>query len=221
MTSDMIDGTNVPNVIWTLSFEIVFYSCCRRCSPFGCTGTARLRAGRGHRGHRLGGILPLSGLSQAIGNRRSRSRRHIAVHRPRARGQRRRVRARRAVPWPPRPGRICPCSTRAIRKWSGLTILALMYTGTMLYPPNRASSGASRRRHRGRGIRAGHRRSLAQHDWHMNAADQRQFDLQWIAAWYWRAGCSRWAWRPAPTVPRALAWLGLVSYSVTCCTRSC
>jgi peptidoglycan/LPS O-acetylase OafA/YrhL len=101
--------------------------------------------------------------------------------------------------------------------WSGLTILALMFTGTMLYRAERGGFGRVKAAVIAvvvfaLAIAAGVWHSTM---WHMNAADQRQFDLQWISCLVLAGGTFAvgMALRHR-TVPRALAWLGLVSYSV-------
>jgi peptidoglycan/LPS O-acetylase OafA/YrhL len=101
--------------------------------------------------------------------------------------------------------------------WSGLTILALMFTGTMLY---RAERGEFSRRLAAviavavfaLAIAAGLWHSRA---WHLAAAAARQWDYQWVSSLV-LAGATfgiGLALRHRK-IPAALAWLGLVSYSV-------
>jgi peptidoglycan/LPS O-acetylase OafA/YrhL len=101
--------------------------------------------------------------------------------------------------------------------WSGLTILALMFTGTMLY---RAERGEFSRRTAAviavavfaLTVAAGLWHSRA---WHMAPADARQWDYQWVSSLL-LAGATFGIGMAVRhrKVPAALAWLGLVSYSV-------
>jgi peptidoglycan/LPS O-acetylase OafA/YrhL len=101
--------------------------------------------------------------------------------------------------------------------WSGLTILALMFTGTMLYRAERGDFGRVKAAVIalivfGLVIAAGVWHSMM---WHMNGHDQLQFDLQWTSCLVLAGGTFAvgMALRHR-RVPRVLAWLGLVSYSV-------
>ena len=220
MMSNMIDGANVPNVIWTLSFEMVFYLLLSALFTFrvhrhsaGYALTAAIGAVA------LGGILPISGLSHAIGNRRV----AIAADMLLLIGLALAISGRRA---PRAVGGALAAATGLTLllfntsypyNWSGLTILALMFTGTMLYRAERGEFGRVKAAVIAvvvfaLAIAAGVWHSMM---WHMNAADQRQFDLQWISCLVLAGGTFAvgMALRHR-TVPRALAWLGLVSYSV-------
>ena len=71
MMSNMLDGANVPAVIWTLSFEMVFYLLLSALFTFrvhrhsaGYALTAVIGAVA------LGGILPMEGLVDTFGSRR-------------------------------------------------------------------------------------------------------------------------------------------------------
>ena len=71
MMSNMIDGANVPNVIWTLSFEMVFYLLLSALFTFRVhrhSGGYALTAAIG--AVALGGILPIEGLTHTFGSRR-------------------------------------------------------------------------------------------------------------------------------------------------------
>ena len=220
MMSNMLDGANVPNVIWTLSFEMVFYFLLSALFTFRVhrhSGGYALTAAIG--AVALGGILPMQGLSHAMGSRR------VAVIADAALfiGLALAVSGRRV---PRMVGgalagvtglTLLLFNTSYPYKWSGLTILALMFTGTMLY---RAEQGEFGRRKAAviavlvfaLTIGAGVWHSTA---WHLYGSYQRQFDLQWISSLV-LAGATfaiGMALRHR-TVPRALAWLGLVSYSV-------
>ena len=220
MMSNMIDGANVPNVIWTLSFEMVFYLLLSALFAFrvhrhsaGYALTAAIGAVA------LGGILPMEGLSHLIGSRR------VAILADAALfiGLALAVSGRRV---PRAVGGALAAATGLTLllfntsypyNWSGLTILALMFTGTMLYRAERGEFGRIKAAVIAvvvfaLVIGAGVWHSMM---WHMNAADQRQFDQQWISCLV-LAGATfavGMALRHR-TVPRVLAWLGLVSYSV-------
>ena len=221
MMSNMIDGANVPNVIWTLSFEMVFYLLLSALFTFRVhrhSGGYALTAAIG--AVVLGGILPIQGLSHTLGSRRVAV---IAADILLFIGLALAVSGRRV---PRRVGGALAAvtgltlllfNTSYPYNWSGLTILALMFTGTMLY---RAEQGEFRKRKAAviavlvfaLAIAAGVWHSTM---WHMYAAYQRQFDLQWISCLV-LAGATfaiGMALRHR-TVPRVLAWLGLVSYSV-------
>jgi len=220
MMSNMLDGANVPNVIWTLSFEMVFYLLLSALFTFrvhrhsaGYALTAVIGAVA------LGGILPLEGLTHAFGSRRV----AIAADVLLFTGLALAVSGRRV---PRMAGAalggvtgltLLLVNTAYPFNWSGLTILALMFTGTMLY---RAERGEFSRAAAvvvavvvfALAITAGVWHSMM---WHMSAVGQRQFDLQWISCLV-LAGATFGAGMLLRhrTVPRMLAWLGLVSYSV-------
>ena len=220
MMSNMIDGANVPNVIWTLSFEMVFYLLLAALFTFrvhrhsaGYALTAAIGAVV------LGGILPLAGLSHAIGSRRVAIAADILLFIGLALAvSGRRVPRAVGVTLAAATGlTLLLFNTSYPYNWSGLTILALMFTGTMLYRAERGEFGRVKAAVIAvvvfaLAIAAGVWHSMM---WHMNAADQRQFDLQWISCLVLAGGTFAvgMALRHR-TVPRALAWLGLVSYSV-------
>jgi len=220
MMSNMVDGANVPNVIWTLSFEMVFYLLLSALFTFRVhrhSGGYALTAVIG--AVALGGILPMAGLSHAIGNRRVAVAADILLFTGLALA----VSGRRV---PRAVGAALAAATGLTLllfnpsypyNWSGLTILALMFTGTMLYRAERGEFGRVKAAVIAvmvfaLAIVAGVWHSTM---WHMNAADQRQFDLQWISCLVLAGGTFAvgLALRHR-TVPRVLAWLGLVSYSV-------
>jgi peptidoglycan/LPS O-acetylase OafA/YrhL len=220
MMSNMIDGANVPNVIWTLSFEMVFYLLLSALFTF--------RVHRHSAGYALaavigavalGGILPMQGLSHEFGNRRVAVTALVLLFIGLALvvSGRRIPRAAGGALAAATGLTLLLFNTSYPYNWSGLTILALMFTGTMLY---RAEQGEFSRVKAvviavivfALAIVAGVWHSMM---WHMNGHDQLQFDLQWISCLVLAGGTFAvgMALRHR-TVPRVLAWLGLVSYSV-------
>jgi peptidoglycan/LPS O-acetylase OafA/YrhL len=220
MMSNMIDGANVPNVIWTLSFEMVFYLLLSALFTFrvhrhsaGYAVTAAIGAVA------LGGILPMAGLSHEFGNRRVAVASLVLLFTGLALAVSGR-RVPRAV-----GGALAAATGLTLLlfnpsypyNWSGLTILALMFTGTMLYRAERGEFGRVKAAVIalivfGLTIAAGVWHSMM---WGMNGHDQLQFDLQWTSSLV-LAGATfaiGMALRHR-TVPRVLAWLGVVSYSV-------
>ena len=220
MMSNMIDGANVPNVIWTLSFEMVFYLLLSALFTFRVhrhSGGYALTAAIG--AVVLGGILPIQGLTHTFGSRRVAIAADILLF----------IGLALAVTGRPVPRRVGGAlaavtgltlllfNTSYPYNWSGLTILALMFTGTMLYRAERGEFSKTKAAVIAAvvlalTIAAGVWHSMM---WHMDAADQRQFDLQWISCLV-LAGATfgiGMLFRHR-TVPRVLAWLGLVSYSV-------
>jgi peptidoglycan/LPS O-acetylase OafA/YrhL len=220
MMSNMLDGANVPNVIWTLSFEMVFYLLLSALFIFRVhrhSGGYALAAAIG--AVALGGILPIQGLTHAFGSRRVAIAADILLfiglalavsgHRvPRLVG---------GVIGAATGFTLLLFNTSYPYSWSGLTILALMFTGTMLYRAERGEFGKAKAAVIAAivlalAIAAGVWHSLA---WHMTGAQQVQFDLQWISCLV-LAGATfgiGMLFRHR-TIPRVLAWLGLVSYSV-------
>ena len=227
MMSDMLDGANVPAVIWTLSFEMVFYLLLSALFTFrvhrhsaGYALTAVIGAVA------LGGILPLEGLAHTFGSRRV----AIAADVLLFIGLLLAVSGRR-VP------RMAGAAIGAVTgltlllfntsypyNWSGLTILALMFTGTMLY---RAERGEFSRVAAAvvavvvfaLAITAGVWHSLM---WHMNGPTSGSSTCGGSAAWCWPArrsasGCC------CGTGPFRGCWPGSAwsATRFTCCTRSC
>ena len=221
MMSNMIDGANVPNIIETLSFEMVFYLLLSAMFTFRVhgrgAGYALTAVDRGRRARRYPADARAEPRVRQPPGRRRRPR--PAVYRSCARGQ-------RATDPAAQAGSALAAATGLTLllfntsypyNWSGLTILALMFTGTMLY---RAEQGEFSRVKAvviaiivfALAIVAGVWHSMM---WHMDGHDQLPFDLQWIRCLV-LAGATfavGMALRHR-TVPRVLAWLGLVSYSV-------
>jgi peptidoglycan/LPS O-acetylase OafA/YrhL len=221
MMSNLLSGPNVPNVIWTLSFEMVFYLL--------LTALFTFRVHRHSAGYALaaaigavvlGGVLPMSALDQtALGPRGVALVADVVV----LAGLALAVSGRRV---PRAAGAVLAAGAGLTLllfnqsypyPWSGLTILALMFTGTMLY---RAERGDFGRRPAALiavavlalTVAAGLWHSRA---WHLAPDAARQWQWQWTSSLV-LAGATfaiGLALRHRK-VPAALAWLGLVSYSV-------
>lgn len=221
MMSNMLSGPNVPNVVWTLSFEMVFYLLLSALFVY--------RVHRHSAGYALaaaigaialGGILPLSGLNHSwLGPRRVAILADLAI----LAGLALAVTGRRI---PQAMGAalaglaglgLLLFNTSYPYSWSGLTILAMMFSGTMLYRAERGEFGRAKAAVIAvtvfaLAVGAGLWHSQA---WHLAPAAERQWDYQWISSLV-LAGATfavGMALRHR-RVPAALAWLGLVSYSV-------
>jgi peptidoglycan/LPS O-acetylase OafA/YrhL len=221
MMSNMLSGPNVPNVVWTLSYEMVFYLLLSALFTFrvhrhsaGYALTAAIGA------IALGGILPMSALNDgALGPRKVAFLADLAI----LAGLALAVSGRRL----PRAAGAALAAAVGLTlllfnqtypyPWSGLTILALMFTGTMLY---RAERGEFGRREAAvvavavfaLTVAAGLWHSQA---WHLGAAAERQWEAQWVSSLL-LAGATFAVGMAVrhKKVPAPLAWLGLVSYSV-------
>jgi peptidoglycan/LPS O-acetylase OafA/YrhL len=221
MMSNVLAGPNLPNVVWSLSYEMIFYLLLvalftarihRRSSWYGLAFAVAAVA--------LGGLLP-----QAYFSNRLSSPRVIALAadllvltglaaavvlrgKPRMLGAA--VAAVVAVA-------LLAFNGGWIYPWEALAILALMFTGTVLY---RAERGQYPWRRAvavsvavlGLAIAAGLWHS---HAWRMSAYAELVWERRWVtsillAGLTFGAGLAfrrvRW--------PRVLTWLGLISYSV-------
>jgi peptidoglycan/LPS O-acetylase OafA/YrhL len=230
MMPNLLSGSNVPNVTWTLSYEMVFYLV-----------VAALFSVRAHRrtgsyavacaiaALALGGVLPMSALVHGVRNAGLTS---IVADALILAGVGLAVRGRRHAPGGPGMlaiGGACVAALTALTlltvnqyypyPWEGYTILAFMFTGTLVY---RAEQGdVSRVRVAviavavlgltvAAGLWDGSRRHAG-----MWATNSDQWRYQWttslvLAAATFGLGLLVRKRR----VPRFLAWLGLVSYSV-------
>ena len=140
MLQDVLGVPNAINVLWTLSYEMLFYLLVVALfitarAPAVRAGLHRVRGG----GRPVGGLLPMAALTrssavwQTVRADRSRDggRHHGGRLAPPARTQRRA--ASREAYW-----RWCWCwSTAGSRLWEGLVILAVMFTGTASTGPTR------------------------------------------------------------------------------------
>ena len=221
MMSNVLDGKNLPNVVWSLSYEMIFYllltalfiARVHKRSSWYALGFAAAAVA-------LGGVLPQAFFTHNVATPRL-----IALVADLA------VMAGLAFAVVMRgTSRLAGAAVAAvvgvtllafnggwIRPWEALSILALMFTGTMFY---RAEQGQYPWRRAvvigvtvlGLAIAAGLWHSRA---WGMPAHAELLWSRRWVSAFglaglTFAAGLAfrhvRW--------PRALTWLGLISYSL-------
>jgi peptidoglycan/LPS O-acetylase OafA/YrhL len=234
MLPNLLTGTNVPNVVWTLSYEMVFYLLLAALFSWNAhrrSGTYAISCATGALA--LGGILPMAALATWAwsaghgGHGRSAGAGWLAGHGQLAlilvadvivlagivlaateRGRHTRIGATAAA--------ACALILLLVNQsypypWSGLTILALMFTGTLIY---RAEQGQVRARTAAVVTAAVLAETVAAGLWH-GWRYGGQWEAQWVssivlAAATFGLGLAVRKFR----IPNALAWLGLVSYSV-------
>jgi peptidoglycan/LPS O-acetylase OafA/YrhL len=224
MMSNMLNGANVPNVIWTLSFEMVFYLLLTALFTFrvhrfsaGYALTAMIAAVA------LGGLLPVSGLNDLhvlghwTGERRIAllADAGIFIGLALAVTGRQRLRAVGVLIAAGTGLTLLLFNTSYPGPGTGLVILGLMFTGTMLY---RAEQGQMAWRHALAVAAAVLVLAIAEGVWHGPGwvpGNVTQWRIQWIsclvlAAATFAIGMALRHKR----VPGWLAWLGLISYSV-------
>jgi peptidoglycan/LPS O-acetylase OafA/YrhL len=218
MLSDVLGVSNVINVLWTLSYEMVFYLLLTALFAVGVhQRSERFAVGFAAAALLLGGLLPTVWLSHSSLGVTS-----VAVaadlliigglalavvgHRlPRTLGA-----------WlAAATGLTLVAFNERVYAYEGLTILALMFTGTMLY---RAEHGQIARRKAATLAIVVFAAAIAAGAWHIASIyphDPGLRQRQWIlsvalAGLTFAIGM---ALRKLP-VPSVLAWLGLVSYSI-------
>jgi peptidoglycan/LPS O-acetylase OafA/YrhL len=219
MLPNLLAGPNVPNVTWTLSYEMVFYLLLAALFSWNLhrlSGTYALACGIG--AIALGGVLPMALLTNWAGR---------AGHGPLALnltadaliigGIALAVTGRT---WLVRIGASVAALTALTLvtanqgypyPWSGCTILGLMFTGTLIY---RAEQGQVSRRKAAVIALVVLALTIAAGLWHGNSYGD-QWRWQWVSSLVLAAvtfGLGL-ALRKLP-IPNALAWLGIVSYSV-------
>jgi peptidoglycan/LPS O-acetylase OafA/YrhL len=217
MLPNLLTGANVPNVTWTLSYEMVFYlllaalfswNVHRRSGTYAltCAGGALV----------LGGILPMGALAARASGHWSLVLIGVVdvivgagiVLAALQRGRLTRIGATAAAG--------CALILLLVNQdypypWSGCTILALMFTGTLIY---RAEQGQVRPRTAAAVAGLVLAAAIAAGLWH-GWGYGGQWRAQWVsslagAAITFGLGLSVRRFR----IPNGLAWLGLVSYSV-------
>ncbi len=218
MLPDVLTGPNVPNVVWSLSYEMGFYLLLAALFSWRVhrrSGSYALACGIG--AVALGGILPMGALARAAGGAHGQLILDLAVDGAVIAAILLTVSGNAiASRIGATAGGLIALLLLTVNQgwpypWSGLTILALMFTGTLLY---RAEQGEVRR---------------------LTAAVIAPLVVALvIAAGLWNGGHYSQVWRvqwvssvllAAATfaaglavrnrkIPAALAWLGLVSYSV-------
>ena len=216
---NLLTGTNVPNVTWTLSYEMVFYlllaalfswNVHRRSGTYavGCAIAALA----------LGGILPMAALTKWSG-----SAGHgqfylslvadalilggIALS---VTGRAKLTRVGVSV------AALCALTLLTVNQsypypWSGFTILGLMFTGTLIY---RAEQGQVKKLTAACVVSVVLAATVAAGLWHGYS-----YGGQWRAQWVSSIVLAAVTFGIGMAVrnfhiPNALAWLGLVSYSV-------
>jgi peptidoglycan/LPS O-acetylase OafA/YrhL len=221
MMSNVLAGANLPNVVWSLSYEMVFYLLLTALFMAGIhRRSSRYALGFAVAAVALGGLLPQAYFTNNLGSPRL-----IALFADLAvitglalavvlRGMPRLLGAVLAA--------VVGLTLLAfnggwIWPWEALSILALMFTGTMLY---RAEQGRYPWRNAiavavtvlGLAIAAGVWHS---HAWGMSAPAELVWERRWITS-FLLAGVTFGAGLALRHVrwPRALTWLGLISYSV-------
>ena len=225
MLSNMLNGANVPNVIWTLSFEMVFYLLLTALFTYRVhrhSGAYALAALLG--AVALGGILPLAGLNglhlfgHLVGSRRVAILADVGIFTGLALAITGRQRLRAVgVAIAAGTGLILLLfNTSYPGPDVGLVILGLMFTGTMLY---RAEQGQMAWKHALAIAGAVLVLAIVAGLWHgpggWTPGDLTQYRIQWVSCLV-LAGATfaiGMALRNK-RVPGWLAWLGLVSYSV-------
>jgi len=225
MMSNMLNGANVPNVIWTLSFEMVFYLLLTALFTFRVhrhSGVYALVAVLG--AVALGGLLPISSLNSMHVLGHWTGERRIAILADAgifigltlAVTGRARLRAVGVVIAAGTGLTLLLFNTSYPGPCTGLVILALMFTGTMLY---RAEQGQMRWKHALAIAGAVLVLAIGAGWWHgpggWTPGNLTEYRIQWVACLVLAAATFAvgMALRHK-RVPGWLAWLGLVSYSV-------
>jgi peptidoglycan/LPS O-acetylase OafA/YrhL len=217
MLDDLLGGHNLIVVLWTLSYEMVFYLLLTALFTVGLhKRSARLAAAFAAGAVLLGGLLPTIWLSNsALGLTQVALAADILVMGGLAIAVLTRGLPRALGAWlAAATGLILVAVNERASAFEGLTILALMFTGTMLY---RAEQGQVSRRRAGVVAAGVVGAAIAAGAWHIPsvAGDTPLQQREWVisvalAGLTFAVGMKL---RKLP-VPAALAWLGLVSYSV-------
>ncbi len=217
MLDDLLGGTNLIVVLWTLSYEMVFYLLLTALFTVGLhRRSARLAVGFAAGALLLGGLLPTIWLSgSSLGMTRVALAADVLVLGGLAITVATRGLPRLAGAWlAAGTGLVLVALNERVGAFEGLTILALMFTGTMLY---RAEQGQISRRRAAVAAVGIVTAAIVAGAWHIlhfpgeTPLQQREWVVTVaLAGLTFAVGMKL---RNLP-VPSALAWLGLVSYSV-------
>jgi peptidoglycan/LPS O-acetylase OafA/YrhL len=218
MLNDLLAGPNLIVVIWTLSYEMVFYLLLTALFTTGLhrrSGALAVTFACG--AILLGGLLPTGWLSRSFGLTPVTLTADVLVLSGLATAVATRGLPRALGAWVAAGTALILVVFNEHRfAYEGLTILALMFTGTMLYRARQRQVGRRRAVAVAAGVLAA---AMAAGAWHIPALSPgSQSGLQqreWIvsvalAGLTFAAGLTLQKLR----VPAVLAWLGLVSYSV-------
>ncbi|HUD76533.1 MAG TPA: acyltransferase [Streptosporangiaceae bacterium] len=218
MLDDLLGGTNLIVVIWTLSYEMVFYLLLSALFTSGLHRRSGVLAVAFAAGALLlGGVLPNGLLSRTFGLTQVALAADVLVIGGLAAAVATRGLTRTLGVWlAAGTGLILVVCNERRFAYEGLTILALMFTGTMLYRARQGQIGHWRAIAVAAGVFAA---AMAAGAWHIpavspgsqSALQQREWVISVaLAGITFTAGLAAQNLR----VPRVLAWLGLVSYSV-------
>jgi len=218
MLSDIVSGHNLIVVIWTLSYEMVFYLLLTALFTAGLhqrSGTLALTFAAG--ALLLGGLLPTGWLTGHVSLTQLALITDVLVIGGVVMAIAGRGRPQAIAAWlAAATGLVLVLFNGQKFAYEGLAILALMFTGTIIY---RAQHGQVSRKLAGAVVAAVFAAAIAAGAWHIpaltTASQPGRQQLEWVvsvalAGLTFAVGLALQNMR----VPRALAWLGLVSYSV-------
>jgi peptidoglycan/LPS O-acetylase OafA/YrhL len=220
MLSNILSGPNVPNVAWTLSYEMVFYLLLAALFSWRIHRPSdRYALGFAIAAVALGGVLPMAAVCRAVGGASGVLVLDITVDTLIVVGIALAV-AGNGNPWLRRIGTTVAGLTGLVLvtvnqgwpdPWSGCTILALMFTGTLIYHAEQGEASWLKAALTGGAVLV---LTITAGEWH-GAGHGHEWRVDWIsslvlAALTFAAGFAV----KNRKIPRPLAWLGLVSYSV-------
>jgi peptidoglycan/LPS O-acetylase OafA/YrhL len=219
MLQNLLTGPNVPNVTWTLSYEMAFYLVLVALFSWGIhRHSGGYALGCSIAAVALGGVLPMAALTTwAAGYGHGTRTLNLTVDALILIGIALAVTGKRVLV---RVGATLAGITVLVLlclnqgypyPWSGFTILALMFTGTLIY---RAEQGDFSKRWAALIVAAVLILTVLAGLWH--GADRGgQWKLQWASSILLAAATFGIAMAVRRfRIPGALAWLGLISYSV-------
>jgi peptidoglycan/LPS O-acetylase OafA/YrhL len=215
MLGDMLGGSDVISVLWTLSYEMVFYLLLTALFTAGLHRRSdRLATGFAAAALLLGGILPTCWLSHTAGYTKVAVTADILVLGGLALAVAGNRVSRTVGAWvAATTGLVLLTVNEREFAYEGLTILALMFTGTLLY---RAEHGQVSRGRAAVITAAVFAAVIGAGAWHIPALTSSPIEQRlWLAS-VPLAGLTfalGMALRKR-RVPAAVAWLGLISYSV-------